>query len=450
MSGPAAVLLATLALPLAAQKAAPAEAGVAQEDAPAALEQAASPLLEALETHRHPLDLEDGRLTGPGGELLTSEAGAARYTLVGETHGVAEAPALVAALFRALQPHGYRHLAVEIGPVQADHIGEILAGPRPMESYRAFLRDHWPAVPFYAWKSEAEMLVDAVEAGGGAAVLWGLDYDVMGDRWPLHRLRELAPGPEARAVLDGLVARADARLRQATRTGDLSRTMMYAEPASTWRDLRRAYEPTPGGEVDRILTQLQATARINEAWVAGERWTSNRRRARLLKHNFLRHRATADPGAKVLVKMGGFHLTRGRTPNNTHDLGNLLSELARAEGSAGGDDPALADSGWSFHVLVLGGPGRRRGAIDTRTLGVRAVPTVLSVPDQPYRPLGRAAFDDRWTLFDLRPLRPLADAGELGKLDARLEDVIFGYDAAVVLVASTPAEMLLETRPSLP
>jgi hypothetical protein len=424
---------------------------VAQEDdAPAAPEEAVSPLLEALAAHRHPLGLEDGRLSGPGGELLVAEAGAARYTLVGETHGVAEAPALVAALFRALRTDGYRHLAVEVGPVQAERIGELLAGPRPMERYRAFLRDHWPAVPFYAWTSEAEMLADAVEAGGGASVLWGLDYDVMGDRWPLHRLRELAPGPEAREVLDRLVERADARLRQATRTGDLSRTMMYAEPASTWRDLRRAYDPAPGGEVDRILTQLEATARVNEAWVAGDRWISHLRRVRLLKHNFLRHRAAADPGVKVLVKMGGFHLTRGRTPNNTYDLGNLLAELARVEGGLGGDDPTRAEGGRSFHVLVLGGPGRRRGAIDTRTLGLRTVPTVLSVPDQPYRPLGRAALDERWTLFDLRPLRPLADAGELGELHPRLEDVIFGYDAAVVLVGSTPAEMLLETRPPLP
>lgn len=423
---------------------------VAQEPVPATPEEAASPLLEALEAHRHPLALEDGRLTGPGADLLVAGAGAARYALVGETHGVAEAPALVAALFRALRPDGYRHLAVEVGPVQADRIGQLLAGPRPMERYRTFLRDHWPAVPFYGWKSEARMLADAVEAGGGASVLWGLDYDITGDRWPLRRLRELAPDAAARADADRLVARADARLRQATRTGDLSRAMMYAEPASTWRDLRRAYEPEPGGEAYRILTQLEATAHINEAWVDGDRWTSNHRRVRLLRHNFLHHRAAADPGAKVLVKMGGFHLTRGRTPNNTYDLGNLLSELARAEGGIGGEAPTRAEGGRSFHVLVLGGPGRRRGAIDTRTLGLRAVPTVLSVPDQPYRPLGQAALDDRWTLFDLRPLRPLADAGELGELHRRLEDLIFGYDAAVVLVGSTPAEMLLETRPPLP
>ena len=135
-------------------------AAALQQD-PGVRDTSGAALQEALRAHRHPLALEDGELTGPGADLLVREAGEARYTLVGETHGVAEAPELTAALFRALQPHGYRHLAVEIGPVQADRIGEILAGPRPMQAYRRFLRDHWPAVPFYAWESEAELLAAA-------------------------------------------------------------------------------------------------------------------------------------------------------------------------------------------------------------------------------------------------------------------------------------------------
>lgn len=422
----------------------------AAEAQPGAQDTAGRPLQEALRAHRQPLALEDGELTGPGAEWLVSEAGVARYTLVGETHGVAEAPALMAALFRALQPHGYRHLAVEIGPVQAERIGEILAGPRPMESYRGFLRDHWPAVPFFSWKGEAELLAAAVEAAGGASAIWGLDYDVMGGRYPLWRLRGLAPGPDARDAVDRLAQKADSLLGEATDTGDLSKALMFSEPASTWRELRRAFDPERGSEADRILTQLEATARVNEAWVAGNRWVSNRRRVRLLKHNFLRYRAAADPGAKVMVKMGGFHLTRGRTPNNTYDVGNLLTELARAESGPVDADPAVTDGGRSFHLMVLGGPGRQRGGIDTKTLGVRTGPTVVSSERHWSHPLGRAAFDDRWTLIDLRPLRPLADADELGDLPSAFVDMIFGFDAAVVLAGSTPARLLLEELPPVP
>lgn len=419
-------------------------------ESPAAGDTADSELLAALEAQRRPLALEDGRLTGPGAELLLSGAAGARYTLVGETHGVAEAPELVGALFRALQPDGYRHIAVEIGPVQADRIGELLAGPRAMDRYRGFLREHWPAVPFFVWRSEARLLAGAVRTVGDASAVWGLDYDVMGGRYPLARLRELAPGPRARSAAARLAGKADSLLRRAAASGDLSRALMFSEPASTWADLRAAYDPAQGSEADRILTQLEATARINEAWVAGERWTSNRRRVRLLKHNFLRHRAAADTGARVLVKMGGFHLTRGRTPNNTFDLGNLLSELARAEAGPVEADPAGTEGGRSFHVMVLGGPGRERAALDPETLGVRTTPTVVSSKQHWAHPLGLAAHDDRWTVIDLRPLRPRVDAGELGDVPARLREMIFGYDVAVVLVGSTPAELLLEEVPPLP
>lgn len=397
-------------------------------------------LLSALEENRHALALEGGELTGPGGPLLLEEAADARYLLVGETHGVAELPGLIAALFRQLQPAGYRHLAVEIGPIQAEKLADVLAGPAPMEGYRRFLDEHWPGVPFFGWREEAGLLAEAVRVAGEEA-LWGIDYDILGGRYPLHRLRELAPDAAARAAVDRLIERADSLLARASETGEPSTIMMFSQPAATWDSLRRSFEPAAGSEADRILEQLAATARINEAWTAGERWLSNRRRVALLKHNLLGYRRQAAPDAKVIVKMGGYHLTRGRTPNNTHDVGNLLSELSWAEGGPSrGEGAALTVTGSrSFHVMALGGPGRTRGALDPEGWGVREAPTVLSSEDYWARPLAEAALEDRWTLFDLRPLRPLADAGELGDLPARFEETIFGYDAVLVLVGSTPA-----------
>lgn len=396
----------------------------------------AAALDSALRQHRHPLGLEDGELTGPGAELLLEEAGAARYLAVGETHGVAEAPRLVAALFRDLQDVGYRHLAVEIGPIQAERIGELMAGPHPMEAFRGFLADHWPGVPFYSWREEAELLADAVRAGGGAGVLWGLDYDVLGDRYPLYRLRELAPDSAAAAAADRAIALADSLLEQGTAGGDPTRVMMFSQPDSLWRALREAFEPPVGSEADRILFQLAATARINEAWTSGRRWLSNELRVELIKRNFLRYRERAEPGTKVLVKMGGWHLMRGRTPNLTYDVGNLLSELSLAEG-----EPELASSG-SFHLMVVGGPEGKRGSLDPTTWGIRERPTVTSDPEHWSSSIGRAGFDDRWTLLDLRPLRADVARGAFGELPDRLEEMVFAYDAVAVIAGSTAATAL--------
>lgn len=409
-------------------------------------------VVSALQEHRYPLALEDGELSGPGADLLLREAAAVRYLLVGETHGVAEVPGVVAALFRELQDDGYRHLAVEIGPVQAEKIGEVLAGPRPMEAYRSFVGEHWPAVPFYGWREEAELLAAAVDAGGGGDVLWGPDYDILGGRYPLHRLRELAPDSAAKAAADRVIVVADSLLASALESGDLSRVMLFSRPDTVWERLREAYRPEPGSEADGILFQLSATARINEAWTSGRRWLSNQRRAALLKHNFLRQRARAAPGARVLVKTGAYHVMRGRTPTDVLDVGNLLSELSLAEavGAWGGAEALdggarrraeTAGSG-SFHVVLLGGPGRQRTALDPKGWSVRQVPTFLSREGFWGAPLGEAVYEDRWTLIDLRPLRPLVSGGELADVGPEMERAVFAYDAAVVLAGSTGAALL--------
>ena len=53
-----------------------------------------------------------------------------------------------------------------------------------------------------------------------------------------------------------------------------------------------------------------------------------------------------------------------------------------------------------------------------------------------------AALTDGWTMFDLRPLRPLADRGQLGDLAPAMERTIYGFDALIVLVGSRPGTML--------
>ena len=205
--------------------------------------------------------------------------------------------------------------------------------------------------------------------------------------------------------------------------------MMFSRPDSVWRALREAYDPAPGSEADLILEQLEATARINAAWTSGRRLTSNRLRVELIKRNFHRQADRAAPGAKVLVKMGAFHTMRGRTPNGTWDLGTHLQELAAAEEEE------------TFHVAVLGGPDGRKGTLDPRDWGVRDVPTVTARGDWA-EPLAAALLEEGWTVFDLRPLRRLSSAGRLEDLPPRLERMVWGHDALVVVRNSTAASPL--------
>src|SRR5207237_7287258 len=80
-------------------------------------------LLEALQRNRLPLIMSDGDVpAGRGWDWLVQEARDARFTLIGEEHGVAETARFSAALFNALRGSGYSRMAIELSPIIAQDI----------------------------------------------------------------------------------------------------------------------------------------------------------------------------------------------------------------------------------------------------------------------------------------------------------------------------------------
>src|SRR5262245_34049960 len=78
-------------------------------------------LLDALQRNRLPLTMSDGP-AGRGWEWLLHEAREARFTLIGEEHGVAETAQFSSALFNVLRGSGYGRMAVELSPPIAEDI----------------------------------------------------------------------------------------------------------------------------------------------------------------------------------------------------------------------------------------------------------------------------------------------------------------------------------------
>jgi hypothetical protein len=396
-------------------------------------------LRHTLRAHARSMRLDAGRLSGPGAEWLLDEARRAPFVLLGEEHGVAEIPALAAALFDELATTAdYRHLAIETGDGVAAALDSLAREPDPVAAMTDWYQAHWPGAPFFTLREEAELVAHAVESSPAPQVLWGLDYDIMADRHALPRLRTLAESDAERSATDDAIATADSLLRHAMEEPNPGRILMFAGPESVLSDLREAWDPEPGSEPDRILSLMEATLRVNAHWGAGEILESNRERARWNKTQFARMwRSAGEP--RVLFKFGANHMLRGRNFTGVFDLGTLASELADAMGSR------------SFHLAVLAGRDTESAAMD---------PTVMEYHPRPSGAQAEAwaapffdALEDlsgsgpMWTIFDLRPLRPLAHAGLLEDLPDRLEAVIWGFDALLVLPDSRPATMLPIERP---
>jgi erythromycin esterase-like protein len=384
-------------------------------------------LPELLRENRHPMSLDaEGRLTGAGAELLLSAGRDAQFFLIGEEHGVAEIPAISAALFRALVGHGYRHLAIETGDALAAALNRALLQDETGAAYLAFLREHWPGAPFYFWQEDAALLRAAVDAAGRRPdVLWGLDYDIVADRYTLRRLRDLAPDPAARAAAEATIARADSALEQAMAQQNPGLLFMFGGPVEVYPALRTAYAPTQDSEAGRILHLMEETRAINQLFMTGQGYESNHRRALLSKQRFARYLDEAREASgglpRVMLKFGASHMVRGRSFTNVFDLGTLASELAEAEG------------GHSFGVLMLGGAGTQHAVVDPRVM--RSSPAPIQVAEWA-APFHEEVQPDGWTVYDLRPLR--VHAPRLGALPDELRRVLYGFDAVVILAGSGP------------
>ena len=78
-------------------------------------------LLAALKANRLSITMGETP-AGRGWDWLVQHARDARFTLIGEEHGVAETAQLTAALFKALRGSGYTRMAIEVSPMIAQDI----------------------------------------------------------------------------------------------------------------------------------------------------------------------------------------------------------------------------------------------------------------------------------------------------------------------------------------
>jgi hypothetical protein len=428
-----------LALALGAAAAPPrATARAPQDGAPAAL-------VDELARHRYPLTLENGSLGGEGARVLSDEARAAAFVLVGEDHGLAEMPRFVDALFRLVAPHGYRHLAVEAGPVTGRYLTRMASAPDAERAFADFNREHPFALPFYSWREEAEMLASAVRAAGPATrePIWALDQEfILSASLHLARLVDIAPNARARAVAAEYAERARTEFARMVEAKDPGVVFLVTATADDFKRLGDAYRAPKGSEAARLLDELEVSWEIYQKNFTGRGFDSNQQRADLMKRHLMeyyeRARTAEKAPPKAVFKFGAYHMKRGRSYINVYDVGNLVSELAAANGSR------------SFHVLAVAAKGTQNtylpfvGADADRQKPYDAVAAFDFMDVKPL--VGAAAGGGAWTLVDLRPLRPLAAARKLGALDRGLEETIWGYDAAVVVPAAHASTLFEWTR----
>lgn len=398
-------------------------------------------LVQALAGNAVPLRWAEGKLSGPGAELLRQEAAESQFFLVGEDHGLAAVPRFAAALYREIRPLGYHHLALETGPLTAETLESLARSPEPEKALADFDRRFPFAVPFYNWREEAELLPPVLAgAPKDRRVLWGLDQEfILSPAFLLPRLAESAKTPAARALVQEYLQRSldgDRRMRE---EGNPAAVLLASATDADFQRLEDGLRPAPGSEAARILAELRVSRAIYAGQFApqdGAGLRSNAERAALMKRHFLtfyeeaRKQGEAQP--KVLFKFGVFHTVTGRSFTQAFEIGTFARELAEANGRR------------SFHLFVMvakGAANAYRPFGSTEADKSKPYDAVKELDVADVRPLLAAATSGEPVLFDLRPLRLALLGKKYGAVHAGLERLLVGNDAILLLPESAAATL---------
>jgi hypothetical protein len=378
-------------------------------------------LLDALRRNRLPLTMGDAP-AGRGWDWLVREAREARFTLIGEEHGVAETAQLSAALFTALRGSGYGRMAIELSPVIAQDI-ETAARRNGLQGILDFFAKPTTWSPMYL-REEAQFLAAIVKgAPRGERVLWGFDREIFSDRYLISRLEPRVPR-RAREAFTRLEEASTSSWARREKDPGAGPPFLFAEDPAVVSAVRAVW-PDPDRESDAILRTLEESLAINAVARTGTAWASSERRAQWMRGSLaarLREERARGSTPKVMLKAGYNHMIRGANYVNIFDVGSMTDEVAALDGER------------AFHILVLPGPGSRQAVLGPG----RSFTSVSSDEFDEFR-----AGDQRLTrvlsnanpsgheVIDLRALRPLAMRG-LESWNSDVVRTIHGYDAAVI------------------
>lgn len=116
-----------------------------------------------------------------------------------------------------------------------------------------------------------------------------------------------------------------------------------------------------------------------------------------------------DPTPRAILKFGQVHAVSGPLSPTTSvaSFGTFVEEFARSLGS----------EMIGIWTSLINEPG-----------------DVWTLTDYPeYAAIAAAGTTDAWWVIDLRPVRPLLNAGAFGEVSDELTDVIYGFDFALLV-----------------
>jgi hypothetical protein len=371
------------------------------------------------------LAIQDGKLTGPGAEIIKGELAKAQFVLFGEDHGFADSPIILRAIAREARPLGFKYHVVEVGPLTTRIIRETLSRDG-IPGVHKLVHEVPLGIPFLSLQNDAELASDFLgQDSKGNPFLWGIDQEFIGSPiFHLTHLARLAPNEAARKKVEDILAEE----KTAAEKGAQDKFVLVRFHDQDFDNLGAEFKGQP--EAQNIIAELKESAAIYQLWLSGHNYANNQRRAELLAKHFLAfYKSAAEAQPKILFKMGLEHVALGTTTVQTVDVGTLATSMARANGQTalriaflpiGGHNTAFAPKPGNPATVQL----YENKEVQEFFASIGLDPGALS--------------KESWTLVPLESVRQALDTKGIVALKPFSRFVLLGYDYVITTPDAKP------------
>ena len=343
--------------------------------------------------HTYSFTIEDGIMAGDGADLLTKAIDGSQFFLLGEYHNDAGISEITAALLPLLAKEGYKHFAVETGPLAAERLEELGKSEDVKAALNQFYTSHVQLagdipIPFFDSVEDAEFLEIAMKNGYD---LWGLDQEYIGSY--LFLLEEAWGNSNMPENLRTEYESGQKKLMEAyANVNDEESSEVYNVILADEfiQGLLDKLDKTACRSCFSASDEMLASCEIYRDWTA-DLLDNLEGRTDLMKEHFRTYyQNSTERMPKVFLKMGGMHTARGLTGNADFEMGNLLYELAAFNGS---HDVNVA---FATRYYLDDETGEIGDNLDFESTWTENMKPLLSVGDK-----------EVWKIIDLRPLKKM-------------------------------------------
>lgn len=293
-----------------------------------------------LEPITYTFNVADGQLTGKGKTFLDQELANAQFTMIGEYHGSKRISEFTNAIIPVLNKNDYKAMALEVGPI----VGRILnsikgdAATDIKSIHNKYLtkesdEDIYTSFPFFDNKEDAAFLQTAKDYSW---TVFGIDQEYYDSYVMLAEKMYNNLSKQAQKTHIELYNKTVSKLKQFYKDDledkqnlhvSLSKSKLYKEFISAMASESKNIEIIEALEKSSEIYLLNERKQWYENNAIRIKYMKSRLNDGLTKLNF---NIAED---KLLIKMGGYHLSKGFSPLGLYEVGNTLNEIAEYHGN---------------------------------------------------------------------------------------------------------------------